>query len=333
MKTSSRIRTALLASVVGASLSGCVDASRAVGPDETTIPMPVALAPVFMEPATDAPAAPVTHIRLEATDQDTGAIVGSQVIEVNPDDATWLVELTVEVPALTRLDVEILLVLLSGDPTAAVEEWSGRTGVLSLSASTPDRTVNTLPVYRGPPANLDVERVEASLSRALVDGDRVPLQYQLQGGGTGARIFLKSLDPDVVQLDGDVVIGRGVGVGRIVAEAGPAVDTVTIDVAPFELPNPDEIEVVGPSLDDSSTRLLGGLSDAAGAQAIADGFTALEAAIASGSGGDILRALQATRQSVADYNGGSWGAEGPELSLVLHSLDVLELTVRGNQGT
>ena len=324
-------RPALAAVFLCMPLTACVDGSAVSGPD-LTFDVPLALAPVFMESVTDVPPGPITHVRLEAVDLETRQIVGASTHAVNPDASQWLLELTVEIPAYSELDVDVLVVLLSGDQSAGLPEWSGRSGRIALSASTPDRSIQQLPVYRGPPANLDVTALDASVTGELVDGDRVALDYQIQGGGAGTRVFLRSLDPSIVDFDGDMVVGTGVGTGRVIAEAGPVADTVTVTVAPWPLPDPERIDESAPSLDDSGTRLLGNLGDAAGAAEISSGMQALSTALASGSGGDIVRAIDSVRTSIASYNGGNWGPDGPDLSLVLHSLDVLELTLQNARG-
>lgn len=318
--------------VLLALLSGCVDGERISGIDDPVFPVGVALAPVFMNTVTSVPAQPITHVRMTATDILTGNAVGSTVVPVDANDATWLLELTVEVPAQTVLTVKVELVLMSGDQTAGVAEWSGRTGELKLSASTPTRDVQSLAVYRGPPANLSVTGIEASVPGELVDGDRMAAQYSVQGGGNGVQVYMRSLDPEVVDVDGGVLVGRSVGTGRVIAEAGPAVDTFSVAVAPWPLPPREQVEAAGPGLDDSATRLLGGLSDAAGSAAISQGLADVASALEGASAGNIFRAIETARAAISGYNGGNWGADGPELSLVGHSLDVLELTLRSTRG-
>lgn len=317
--------------------AGCVDGSVLAGPEDT-FRVPVALAPVFMESVTDLPPAPITRVRLEAVDLSDGRIVGAATHPVNPDDDTWLVEVAVEVPAYRELRTQVLVVLMSGDDATPVEEWSGRTGELILDASTPDRSVRTLPVYRGPPANLDVTALDVRPTGAVVDGRRTGLEFDVTGATTGARVFLRSLDPGLLAVDGDGLVGLGVGSARLIAEAGPVVDTVLVDVRPLPIPPQAEIEKsAGPGLADGGTRLLGHLADAAGAAAIAGGMRAIEQAIAAGAGGDIVRAIADTRELIRNYNDGDWGPDGPDLSLVLHALDVLERTLDaipgGDQGS
>lgn len=313
-------------------LSGCVDGDRISGIHDPVFPVGVALAPVFMNFESSAPAQPITHVQLTARDVLTGETRGSTVVAVDPASETWLLEMTVDVPAQTVLKVIVELVLMSGDQTAGIAEWSGRSGDLTLSASTPTRDVQSLSVYRGPPANLSVTGLDASLSGELVDGDRAVAQYSVQGGGQGVRVYFRSLDPTVAEMDGGVVLGRSVGNARIVAEAGPAMDTFSVAVAPWPLPARDKVDASGPSLEDSAGRLLGGLSDAAGSAAISDGLAGLATALKGASAGDIFRAIESARSAISGYNGGNWGADGPELSLVAHSLDVLELTLRSTRG-
>ncbi len=313
-------------------LSGCVDGERISGIVDPTFPVGIALAPVFMNTISSAPAQPITHVRLTATDVLTGAPAGSTVVAVNPDAGSWLLEMAVQVPAQTVLKVTVELVLMSGDQSAGVAEWSGRSPPVTLSASTPTRDVQSLNVFRGPPANLSVTGISGSAAGELVDGDRVAAQYSLQGGGDGVRVYFHSLDPAVAEMDGGVIVGRSVGTARIVAEAGPAVDTFTVAVSPWPLPPRDQVDAAGPSLADSSGRLLGGLSDAAGSAAILQGLSGVVSALNGTSAGDIFRAIESARAAISGYNGGNWGAEGPELSLVAHSLDVLEHTLRSTRG-
>lgn len=313
-------------------LWGCVDGERISGIADPTFPVGIALAPVFMNTVSSTPAQPITHVRLTATDILTGAPVGTNVVAVDPDAGTWLLEMSVQVPAQTVLKVNVELVLMSGDQAAGVAEWSGRSPTVTLSASTPTRDVQSLAVYRGPPANLSVTAISASIAGELVDGDRAAAQYSIQGGGDGVRVYFRALDPEVAEMDGGVIVGRSVGTARIVAEAGPAVDTFTVAVSPWPLPPQEQVDAAGPSLADSSGRLLGGLSDAAGSAAISDGLSQVANALSGASAADIFRAIETARAAISGYNGGNWGAEGPELSLVAHSLDVLEHTLRSTRG-
>jgi hypothetical protein len=217
----------------------CVDGTAPQGAD-AGISASVLVAPRFAPQAEVAASTVVSRIRLTALNSATGTVLGTQDTEVDPDASEWQIAMEVDLGGEASLTVVVEIELLDG----AVVQWSGRTGTMTLSASSAGAT-HLVEVYRGPLDNLAVEAVVITDPPAsLVEGAQATLAAELtlaQGATGSPEVFWTSLDPSVasvVEATGEITALLP-GLARVRAVAGPASDEVQIRV----LPRPDAVEL------------------------------------------------------------------------------------------
>jgi uncharacterized protein YjdB len=177
----------------------------------------------------------INRIRLVARDSTSGAILGQQVRdEVDPNAASWTLPLDIRMPeAVSSVVVVVGIELIRAAGEVEQVQWSGRSPGIRVTPGSTQAPDVPITLYQGPPANLEVTAVtiEAPASQ-VVEGDVVELTASASTSIPATpQIFWSSLDPAVagVGAGGRVTTLRD-GTARIVAEAGPRADTVSLTV-------------------------------------------------------------------------------------------------------
>lgn len=311
-----RTRALILAALAG--MSACVDGGDPVVPEGLRT-VHLAASPVFAATPTAAEAAALTRARVTARDAGTGAIVASVQEDIEPSASEWTLELSIEVDG--AIDIRLQVELASTEGAAETVEWSGETTSFELVASANPVEVREVALYRGPLDNLTVTDLELhGVPSSLLEGESARTQVSVVGGGAGARVYLESLTPSVVTVDGSGRIeALAPGLARIQAVAGPVTKDVTFTVDEVVLPAAAEVEEsVAPQMDYTSVEVAGTLGDAAGAAMVATSLSSLGSALSSGDGAGAVRAFEEARAAWESYGAGTSLRilDGPQLSLI-----------------
>ena len=211
----------------------CVDTSApdadGSAPD---IPVGIAIAPVFQMNSASSAAGQISRIRVTFLRIPGDSLLGSQIVEVDPNASAWDLELSFQIPSATGVSVELLLELLSVTNGVETTEWSGRSGTIAVGGGAPARVAD-VPVGRGPLENMTVDAVSLPDSTfTLKEGQSttIPVGVNTSNGGP-ATVLWTSLSPGVASVNNSgFVTGLVPGDARIVAEAGPKADTALVRV-------------------------------------------------------------------------------------------------------
>lgn len=321
---------ALCGCVLLGALSACVDGDPVSAPPSAVTSLAVApsLDPAATASVAADPHGPLTLARLTVLD-GAGATLASAEEDLEPGASEWVFDVSLEVPPDDALTVRLLAELASEGPAGPVVEWSGDTPPFQVRAGE-SQELRRISVYRGPPANLSVADVHLTPPPVLVTGQSAPLSARLDGGGPGARVYYRSLDPAVVSVADGRVRGVGEGTGRVEALAGRAADTVPVSVDAFLLPPEEQTAAVAVPLSYTTQRVTGTMEDAAGAAAISSALASLSSAMAAGDPGGVVAAFEAAHAAWEGYGAADPDLrvlDGPQLSVVeltlIHAADIL----------
>ena len=217
----------LLALVVGS----CIGSDTPTGVGELAVHIPIN--PALVPSPADAGAAPINRIRAQALRASDNAVLGETVVDVEPTDDAWEIELDVAVDQPT-VDIVVSVFLLSGTAQEPTVEFSGQVGPLTVTRGSP-LEVADIPIVRGPLANLFVTGVGITAAPdTLLEGT----SGQLQAAATSSsptlapQVYWTSLDSAVLSAAGSTATGVSPGTGRVVASAGAHSDTASIVVRP-----------------------------------------------------------------------------------------------------
>jgi hypothetical protein len=175
--------------------------------------------------------APINRIRLTVTLLPSGEVLPPFVFQdVNPNQPDWT--LPIEFDLKNNTQVKVLAELISVTNGIETVEFSGEIGPFAVSTSAPT-SPPTVPVFPGPPANLDIQGIQINPPTApIVEGDQVTLTAQVQGGPANPTIVWSSQDPTIATIDANGLVRTlGPGSARIQASAGPRSANITLDVA------------------------------------------------------------------------------------------------------
>lgn len=303
--------------------AACVDGHDPVGLDLSPT-VGFSVRPDFSVAPSAAEVARLSRARVRAYDLATREILGSVEQEIDPDASEWFFDLTVRIPTVSTHQV-VVTVELSSD----IVEWSGQAPPVPVAVGVEPIEMKLVSLLRGPLDNLGVSRVEIlGAPESLAEGERGRLEGALAGGGTEARIFYRSLTPDVLSVgrEGEYR-GLAPGDGIVEARAGSVADTVLVEVIAQPL-DQEDAQAIGNGVDDSVERLAPSLQDGPGAQAIVAGLQGVDEAVRSGRRARIQDALAAARQALANYGTPELRyQDGPELSLIGLVLDYTERVI------
>ena len=220
--------------LLGSSLGSCVD-----GPSPMELPQDGAVAQFAMVAdftralATEG-AAPIHRIRITARVVGTGEVVGQVVQEVNPADPDWTIEISVSIPTGPNPQVILTVELINVEGGVETVEWSGETGSIPLQAATTP-TTQSVSVVRGPLDNLAVTAVAIVAPSHLRVGKSAQLSATVATSDAGStpQLFWASLNPAVGTVSSTGLFqALSAGSALVVATAGPAADTATIQLLP-----------------------------------------------------------------------------------------------------
>ena len=221
---------AFLAIAVGALILSCTGGES---PTRNHAPAAalVGLSAVFPPQVVDAEVAAVDRIRVSVLRFDNRAPLAFVVLDVDPSDNEWVVELEVDIPVDDpRVLVLVELISLTGAVEAV--DWSGITDPLTLN---PGRTVDVgqVTVFRGPPDNLAVTSLAIVQPGALLEGTDLQLTADVQTEPTGGHPVLQwaSADPTIATVTPEgFLTALSPGTARISAVAGSHDDEIGITV-------------------------------------------------------------------------------------------------------
>jgi uncharacterized protein YjdB len=215
---------AILAGVLLLVAGGCRD-TELFNPN-TRSTTRLVLQPYFAVNASSSSAVDINRIRVTVLQRPGGEVVDVEVVEVNPTATSWNLDL--DVPA--NADLTLLIELMNGDAV----QYSGRLEVSTTSGDQPPPA--PIPVFPGPPENLNVTSVSISpRNPSVLEGDPVSLTASVIGGaGSNSVVTWASLTSSVATVAGNgtnaTVTTRLPGQTVITAFVGPRTDNITITV-------------------------------------------------------------------------------------------------------
>lgn len=304
-------------------MSACVDGRDPTGL-ETHVSMGLPVHPTFSVLPTKAEVALLDRARIVAFDLESGETMGSLEQEIDPSAAEWVFDLTLRIPSVKTRQMVVTVELISD-----IVEWSGQAPPVPVAIGAEPAELRVVRLLRGPLDNVGVTAVEVTQGPdSLSEGASGHFGVSLMGGGSHARAFFRSLSPDVLEVSREGAF-RGLQPGdvRVEARAGAVADTILVSVLSQPLDGEDAQAISG-GVEDSVDRLVPGLQDGPGAQAIVASLTDFEAALASRRPARIQDAIAAARAALAAYGTPEIRyQDGPELSLIELVLDYTERVI------
>ena len=213
---------AILPVLFALALAGCSDGI--FSPNRTGSAR-LQLQPVFSTVDWQSLSVNINLIRVTATQLPARSLVLRQETSVDPNAPEWQVPLDLPVGC----ECEVLVELINRTGTTDVVVYSGR-ALISVKAGT-QPSVALIPVFPGPPANLDITSLTVEPSnQGMLEGEQLQLTATVVGTSSPTIIWSSS-NPNVVTVDDNGVLqAAGLGQATIHAVAGPKSDDVTIDV-------------------------------------------------------------------------------------------------------
>ncbi|HUH12505.1 MAG TPA: hypothetical protein VMK65_05325, partial [Longimicrobiales bacterium] len=295
-----RARMGALTLAAGAlALAACMDATGV--PPAPGGSVPLGIAPRFNH-GVGMNARAVDRVRVSVTEEGSDTPRGSLLEALDPDAPAWSLTVRVERPQTPAIRLVIAIELLHTDGATEVVEWSGRSAPIQLGL---DQTLESAVVdlFPGPLANLGVESLAIVAPEGPVtEGDTVRLAFDVRGGGSGVRVILVSLDPDVAGVEADgAIVARTGGSARLVAQAGPRSDTLLLAVGHWPLAEAGPVTAFLPAAADAEQRLVASLADRGRGAPIAAALAELVARLGERRGALAAEALRAASAAVAAY--------------------------------
>lgn len=174
-------------------------------------------------------AMPINRIALVSARVEDGAVLDEAVVDVDPTDDEWVLEVTI--PGAEGVTVYVYVTLIHVTPEGdELVQFSGRTDPITITSG--ESALPDVPIVRGPIENLFATGVTIeSAPASLVEGeDARLLGVVTTSQSTPPTIFWTSLDEGVLTMDGPDASALSPGLARIVASAGAFADTTTIAV-------------------------------------------------------------------------------------------------------
>lgn len=219
------IRLSLFAVMVAAlSIIACSE-SALFSPNRNDATL-VALRPFFAVQPNASAGAAVNRIRATVFTLPERTLAGTRVVDVDPADASWPLDL--EVPGNTRVEVLIELINVTGNVETV--EYSGTVTVTVTTG--PQGTPAPVPVFPGPPENLNITSVAITpRSLELLEGESRQLQASVTGGPANPTVAWSSANPAVATVDASGnITAVAPGQAVITVQAGPRSDNITVAI-------------------------------------------------------------------------------------------------------
>ena len=212
-------------------LAGCGDADGPLGMPHEGGTVRIPLAPGFHAAAANYSAAPINRVRITARLMPGGSVVGTAVVDVDPDQSEWSVPFEVTLPPGGAVTLEVLVELVNVVDGVETTQWSGEVTLTGVAPGEPQQ-VQSPELVPGPPENLNITGVSITGPAGPVEeGAELDLAAQVQGGPANPTVVWSALTPETatVDQDGHVVTLRP-GTARFGVLAGPRTDTHEIEV-------------------------------------------------------------------------------------------------------
>ncbi|MEX0892462.1 MAG: Ig-like domain-containing protein [Gemmatimonadota bacterium] len=232
MSVAVRARHLLGACALGAlALAGCGDADGPLGTPHEGGTVQIPLAPGFHAAAANYTGAPINRVRITARLMPGGSVVGTAVVDVDPDQSQWSVPFEVTLPPGGAATLEVLVELVNVVDGVETTQWSGEITLTGVQPGEPQQ-VQSPELVPGPPENLNITGVSITgPAGPVVEGTELDLAAQVQGGPADPTVVWSALTPETatVDQDGHVVTLRP-GTARFGVLAGTRTDTHEIEV-------------------------------------------------------------------------------------------------------
>ena len=168
-------------------------------------------------------ASAVNRIRVTVKIEPNGPTLPPQIFDV-VDQPEWTLD--VDLPITKPENVTVLVELMTGETT----EFSGRVGPIRVAPGAAPTTAPSVPVFPGPPSNLDITSLSITGAAPVIEGSTVQLGVNVVGPA-GTRVTWSSLDPTIATVDANGLVRTLLpGTARIQASAGPRTDVASIAV-------------------------------------------------------------------------------------------------------
>ncbi|HUF74717.1 MAG TPA: hypothetical protein VMM35_00500 [Longimicrobiales bacterium] len=312
-------------------LSGCVDGDL-VGLDGVA-PVAISAVPVFAILPTADELAQLDLLRVKLHGIGDTPLVLERPIDAS-SEGEWELTLQVEVTVGRVLSLFLETELIDTDGVLPSVEWSGRTSPFPVRASFDPIELRQVDLYRGPLANLGLTHVDfGAPSLRMVEDATSTLRWSVAGDTTGARLYLRSLDPSVVTVDANGLIrGESKGTTDVVIFGGTVADTISLAVESVVLPTVAEFEaVVSPSMEYVVSDLfVSTFQDGAGASAIRESVATLATAFRDLEPLAVIDSYEAAKSAWRSYGSGSSAQveDGPQLGVVELALILIAHTLQ-----
>ncbi|MEX2611067.1 MAG: Ig-like domain-containing protein [Gemmatimonadota bacterium] len=232
MSVAVRARHLLGACALGAlALAGCGDADGPLGTPHEGGTVQIPLAPGFHAAAANYTGAPINRVRITARLMPGGSVVGTAVVDVDPDQSQWSVPFEVTLPPGGAATLEVLVELVNVVDGVETTQWSGEITLTGVQPGEPQQ-VQSPELVPGPPENLNITGVSITGPAGPVEeGTELDLAAAVQGGPANPTVVWSALTPETatVDQDGHVVTLRP-GTARFGVLAGTRTDTHEIEV-------------------------------------------------------------------------------------------------------
>jgi hypothetical protein len=312
-------------------LSGCVDVD---GPTAVGVPIPVTIAAIPRFAFAPAPAVvnELDRARITLTNVPNDSIVAELEQEIDPADAEWVFQITLELPSDQTLDLRLDIELIDVRRTVAVVEYAGRTQ-FEARASFEPQEIREINLGRGPLENLSLTELIVGGARSRIqEGGSDVLDVDTVGAGSGQIVFFESTSPEIASVDSaGNIAALTPGQTYVIALAGRVADTLDLTVGEVNLPAPNELQSqISPQVDYvTSGFFLTTLADPALAAEVRDAIEVLLGEMLAGRGFQAVGRFEYAQELWEGYGAGTdlRFLDGPQLSVIaitlMHAADAL----------
>ena len=190
----------------------------------------LAVNPVFNPALAVEGSADINRIRITAYLAGTDSILGSVVVDVDPNASEWTLDVSVVIPTGPNPQVVLTVELVNVTNGQETVQWSGQTAPITVTAGTTP-TVESVQVVRGSLGNLTVTSVSiVEPILELLEGESTQVNASATSSDPNFQpeIFWASLDPGVASISPTgVLTALAPGSVRVVATAGAVADTAS----------------------------------------------------------------------------------------------------------